>query len=233
MRFEHAPAGSYEDVASGQVLYSAPGFPAFPARLGIELFKRGYHAAALDRRASLWDPMCGAGGLAATLGLLCADWLETILATDISSDAIALARRNLDLVSAENLSARAEQLAHRGVDPARIASARHLIARLGDNRPGTRTALADATDRQSLRDLDPGAVDIVLTDLPYGRQTHWETGSQKPFLAMVEALQHVLPRHAVMIFAASDRKVFEGAPPALRSFKHGHRTIKMYRVAQA
>lgn len=231
MRFEYAPSISYEDVGSGHVLYSAPGFPAFPARLSLELFEQARHAVGVDR-ASLWDPLCGAGGIATTLGLVCSASLRQILATDICGEAVSLAQRNLKLLSSEGLIGRADELRQIGADPARIASAERLAKRIEGRGIKVKAAVADATDRTVLLDLDVGGIDIVLADLPYGAQTHWRSVSDAPFLAMIDSLRHVLPSHSVMVFASTDRRVFDGAPTALRSFRHGHRTIKMYRVGE-
>lgn len=232
MRFQYAPDMSYKDVGSGHVLYSAPGFPAFPARLSIELFERARHAVGVSR-ASLWDPMCGAGGMATTLGLTCSDSLRQILATDICGDAVSLAQRNLKLISSEGLAHRSEELRQIGADPSRIVSAERLAKGIKGQVIKVRAAVADSTDRKALLDLNVGNVDIVLTDLPYGAQTHWQSASETPLLAMLDALRHVLPRHSVMVFASTDRRAFDGAPKAFRSFKYGRRTIKMYRWSEA
>lgn len=229
MRFDYAPNISYADVGSGHVLYSAPGCPAFPARLSIELFERARHAAGVDR-ASVWDPMCGAGGIVTTLGLVCASSLNRIWATDYSEDAISLARRNLELVSSGGLADRADELRRIGAAPSRIASAERLAKRMKGLKIEIGTGVADVTDRAALFELGVGTIDIVITDLPYGDQTHWHSASNAPFLAMLEALTDVLPPHSVMVFASTDRKAFKAAPSAFRSFRHGHRTIKMYRL---
>ncbi|MBF6332777.1 hypothetical protein [Nocardia transvalensis] len=51
----------YGDLASGAVLRSAPGLPAFPVRLAPETFQRALAIRGGDRPAVVWDPMCGSG----------------------------------------------------------------------------------------------------------------------------------------------------------------------------
>ncbi|GLQ54029.1 hypothetical protein GCM10010862_12880 [Devosia nitrariae] len=229
MRFEYAPAVSYEDLGSGQVLYSAPGFPAFPARVSIELFERARQIVG-RQQVSVWDPMCGAGGIVATLGIACAHSITNVIATDISGDAVWLARRNLELTSPQGLSRRANELRQMGANPSRIASAERLMKLVDGRAIAFEAAVADITDKASLPGIDPSMIDIVVTDLPYGSQTHWQTASERPLVSMLDVLWHVLPRHAVVVVAATDRSAFDAGPPAYRAFKHGHRTIKMYRA---
>ena len=49
MEYRFAPAGGYEDVASGRVLLHRSGQPPFPARLALELFGRARELAPKKR----------------------------------------------------------------------------------------------------------------------------------------------------------------------------------------
>jgi len=168
MRFA-APAADYSDFAGGQVLHSAPGFPGFPARLAIELFERARLLTGRTR-VGVWDPMCGAGGIVTTLGLARPEAITRLLATDISADAVALASKNLGLVSEVGLRRRARELAGRSA--ARAAAAERLRMRLEGSPPiDRRTAVLDATRLDGAEAHEPGRIDIVITDLPYGHQT--------------------------------------------------------------
>jgi len=228
MQFRFANAINYADLGSGQVLYSAPGFPSFPARLSIELFERAREVARVER-ASFWDPMCGAGGIATTVGIACANAVSRILASDVSDDALVLAKRNLSLISAEGSLRRMIQLRTSGASHTRISSAERLVEVTRGRDIPVRTAVADVTNPGSLEAIAPGWVDIVLTDVPYGQRAHWYTKSAKPLSAMIAALCQVMPQHGVVVIAARGKEAFCGTPPAYRSFKHGHRLIKMYR----
>ena len=56
----------YSDLASGRVLYSMPGHPAFPIRLGSEILQRCLalrRAAGYSSPVVLYDPCCGTGYL--------------------------------------------------------------------------------------------------------------------------------------------------------------------------
>jgi 23S rRNA (guanine2535-N1)-methyltransferase len=228
MQFKFANALSYQDLGSGQVLHSAPGFPSFPARLGIELFERAREVAGVEY-ASFWDPMCGAGGVATTIGIACGDAVSRILATDISTDSLAIAQRNLSLTSAEGISRRIGDLKRKGAHPSRILSAERLAKIVRCRKIPFRTTVADVTNSASLKAIVPGSVDVVFADVPYGLRTSWQSTSSTPIASMIAALWHVLPPHGVIVIAALGRGSFNGTPLAHRSYKHGHRIIKMYR----
>jgi tRNA G10 N-methylase Trm11 len=228
MQFIFANMPNYEDLGSGQVLYSAPGFPSFPARLSIEFFERAREVAGVER-ASFWDPMCGAGGIATTVGIACGDAISRILVSDVSGAALELAKRNLSLIAADGVLRRIVDLKHGGADDSRISSAERLVEVVRGRDIKVRTALADATNPGSLQAIPPGSVDIVVTDVPYGQRTYWQGKSVRPLAAMITALRQVMPQHGVVVIAARGREEFDGTPAAYRSFKHGHRLIKMYR----
>src|SRR5919198_6265316 len=91
---------TYEDYASGRILYGRPGFTAFPVRLASELFQRCADRLAQEGKPppySLFDPCCGGGYLVTVAGLLHGDRLAGILASDIDPEAVDLAGRNLSL----------------------------------------------------------------------------------------------------------------------------------------
>lgn len=230
MKFAHAGDDSYEDVGGGVVLHSAPGHPGFPARLALELFARA-QALAGKEHVGLWDPMCGAGGIVTTIALLRPQALTRVLATDVSPSALELAARNLPLTSATGLTARRGELAARGVSPARLASIDRLLAVPGrsDDLP-VAVARADVTDAAGLASLDLDGIDVAIADLPYGQQTGWAAPSDSAAASALESLERVLHPGAVIVFITTEREHLRPLPPATRSFRHGHRHIRMFRA---
>ena len=101
----------YSDLASGKVLRSQPGYPAFPIRLASEIFQR-----CLARRAAsqltapcvVYDPCCGAGYLLSVIALLHGEAIQTVIASDIDAQAVSLAERNLDLLNELGLITRTD-----------------------------------------------------------------------------------------------------------------------------
>ncbi|MEE2039613.1 rRNA methyltransferase [Nocardiopsis sp. CT-R113] len=162
-------------LASGQVLRSAPGFPGFPVRMASELFQRAM-VHTKEERVRLWDPCCGSGYLVTVLGFLHRDRLTRVRASDVDPDAVALAARNLRLLSAEGLAEREDELRRSARDfgrpefVERAESTRDLAAGLsamGGDLPHE----AVVGDVFALR--EPVEADLVVTDVPYGEMTSW------------------------------------------------------------
>jgi hypothetical protein len=194
---------NYEDLASGRVLYGRPGFPAFPVRLASELFQRC--AELLSRQGKpppyvLFDPCCGGGYLLTVVGLLHGGSLSQVLASDIDEEAVALARRNLSLLTPSGLQARLQELralieaygkpSHHGA----LESGERLAAGLLPSHFAIHTEcfVLDALGEEEW----PGSVagvDIVLVDLPYGWTSAWQgdaspEGAARRLLAKLEAV---------------------------------------------
>jgi len=225
-------------LASGQVLRSAPGFPGFPVRLASELLQRAL-AHTTDQGQTpvrLWDPCGGSGYLATVLGLLHRDRLCHVRVSDVDEEAVALAARNLELLTADGLAEREEELRRSARDFGRVEyveraeAARELAAGLasqgGDLPHETCTADVFAL-------TDPVEADVVVTDVPYGEMTTW--GGQAPDTghvgAMLSSLGGILPRHAVVVVTAKTRRVSlpEGVR-ALERVKVGTRSGALVRA---
>src|SRR5512146_2476527 len=92
----------YSDFSSGRVFYSLPGHPAFPVRLGSEIFQRciAYRKAIHGNSApcTLYDPCCGAAYHLSVLAYLHGESIREVIVSDIDKKAVELARRNLRLL---------------------------------------------------------------------------------------------------------------------------------------
>lgn len=224
-------------LASGHVLRSAPGFPGFPVRLASELFQRAM-VHTQEETVRLWDPCCGSGYLVTVLGLLHRDRLTHVRATDVDPDAVALAARNLRLVTAEGLVEREEELRRSALDFGRVTfveraeAARDLAAGLvaqGGDLPHE-TAVADVFSLEGEVDAD-----LVLTDVPYGEMSRWAGnvpgGAPGPMPGLLASLGRVLPEHAVVVVTARTRRVAlpEGVR-ALERVKVGNRAAALIRA---
>ncbi|GAA1754146.1 rRNA methyltransferase [Streptomonospora arabica] len=229
----------HSDLACGNVLRSAPGHPGFPVRLADELFQRA--AAHLPAAPlALWDPCCGSGHLAASVGTLHRYRLSWLLATDTEPAALSIAERNLALLTGRGLAERERVLRAEAAElrkPTlldRADTAARLAGRLSE-RGG------DLDHRVGAGDVfDPTEperpVDLVLTDVPYGGLTSF-TGAPpdgEPVPAMLRALAAVLPERAVLAVTARTRKVAlpEGVR-ALERLRVGNRAAVLVRAGDA
>jgi len=192
----------YSDLASGRVLYSLPGHPAFPIRLGSEILQRCLALRAAPLRV-LYDPCCGTGYLVTVLGYLHAESLGALIASDVDEKAVALARRNLDLLRPDGLARRTAELAALGLQYGKeshqqaLVSAQVLRARVESlaARPlPTRVFTANALDQRALLEhLPQASVDLVLTDVPYGGHSRWVAApGADPLAALLSALRGVM-----------------------------------------
>lgn len=177
----------YSDFASGRVFRSVPGRTAFPVRLADELFQRCLALRPPDRRAApvvLYDPCCGGASLLCTLAFLHWPAIRQIVASDADPEPLALAGRNLALLTPDGIAERRREIAALHAEYGKeshaeaLQSADRLAARLGDlvqSHPlPARLFLADALDPASLRaNLKPRSIDVVIADVPYGQRTHW------------------------------------------------------------
>lgn len=242
----------YSDYASGRVLYSLPGHPAFPVRLVSEMFQR-CTAALVDNGLSgpykLYDPCCGGAYHLTTLGYLHWDAIGAILASDVSTDAVDLARRNLGLLTPEGLGARTteieEMLAAYGKDShaAALESAARLRTRMdvGLYRHPIKLDVfqADATVTASMVDgLNGADIDIVLTDVPYGDTSSWQLSEASaaadapPLWQMLDALTSVITTRTVIAIATQKRqKARHPAYRRLDRFNLGKRRVTVLRLA--
>ncbi|WP_017578957.1 rRNA methyltransferase [Nocardiopsis valliformis] len=224
-------------LASGQVLRSAPGYPGFPVRLASELLQRAMvHVEGAQVR--LWDPCCGSGYLVAVLGLLHRDRLTHVRATDVDEDAVGIAARNLELLTAEGLAERERELRRSALDFGRVAfveraeSARDLaagLAAMGGDLPHE-SAVADVFGL-----TEPVDADLVITDVPYGEMTHWEGGVPEgdPIRGLLAAMGRVLPPHAVVVVTARTRRIpLPEGVRALERVKIGNRSAALVRARE-
>lgn len=91
MEYRFAPAGGYEDVASGRVLLHRSGQPPFPARLALELFGRARELAPKKEGLVVYDPFCGGGTLLTVIGFLASAPVALLAGSDLDADALRTA----------------------------------------------------------------------------------------------------------------------------------------------
>jgi len=232
MQYKYAKEqADYSDFSSGRVFYSLPGHPAFPVRLASEIFQRClahrktiYNVSA---PCTLYDPCCGAAYHLSVLGYLHGEHIQEVIGSDIDEKAIALGKRNLHLLYMDGLDKRIRELselyAEHGKESHREAlrSASVLsekLSALRDKYPlATRAFQASATDRKTISNhIKPKSVDIVFTDVPYGRHSQWRdpdlNGLSDPLTSMPDALLGVLSTSSVVAIASDKQQkaVHEG-----------------------
>jgi hypothetical protein len=212
----------YSDLSSGRVFYSLPGHPAFPVRLASEIFQRCLaHRAAVYQVSgpcTLYDPCCGAAYHLSVLGYLHGEHIREIIASDIDEKAVALAGRNLSLLHEDGLNRRIAELSkmleqygrrsHReALQSAAVLKDKLLTVRKSQPLE-TRVFQASATAKRAIANqIEPQSVDMVFTDVPYGRHSQWQTidGSSNPLRSMLDALLEVVSDSSI-VAVSSDKQ---------------------------
>jgi SAM-dependent methyltransferase len=229
------------DYAGGRIFYSLPGYPAFPVRLVSEIFQRCLalrEADGLTAPCTLYDPCCGGAYHLATLAYLHGEHIASIAASDIDMDVLALARRNLELLTLPGLDRRIAELELLWADYGKrshveaLASAERLRERLLALTERRTIPVfvfhADALDGlHTLAELGARSVDVVITDVPYNRLSTWRGNAvSDPLARMLEALHPVLAPGAVVAIASDKGQT--AAHPAYRRadrFQIGKRRV--------
>lgn len=211
---------NYEDYSSGRVFYSSPGATGFPVRLATESFQRCAQRLSEKGLAppyTLYDPCCGGGYSASVIGYLHGDRIQKIYCSDVSEQALDLARRNLALLTPAGLDERTGEIrrlienynkeSHRDA----LKSASRLKYQLTAHRSQIQTKCFrfDILGNDDLsRQLEK--VDLVLTDLPYGQAVSWSgaTDHDPPEQRLLTNLRPVLKPTSLVALTTSKTQPF-------------------------
>ena len=236
----------YTDFSSGRVFHGVPGLPAFPVRLAGEIFQR---CLAIRRRQGLagtctvYDPCCGGAYHLATLAYLHWDHIAEIIASDVDARALVMAARNLDLLTLQGMDRRIAEITQmlalygKSSHTEALESAGRLKSRLQAlatrHTIGVSLFAADATDGADLgAKLSGRHIDVVITDVPYGRLSSWQTESPSaepglgPLREMIDALLSVTTVTTLIAVAADKhQKITHGAYRRIERFQIGKRQV--------
>jgi hypothetical protein len=237
---------NYGDLAAGKVFYSQANSPFFPVRLTSEIFQRcqAIRAGYTDR-VTVYDPCCGGGYLLGTLAFLHGAHLRQVIASDIDPDRLALAERNLSLLTLEGLNQRIAQIEsmqaqfHKESHREALDSAHRLKAQLLKAEESHRIAItlfqADALDQAAIAQKIAGLpIDLVITDVPYGRLAHWDRDSSAglPAIQILDSLRPALnPASVVAICADKSQKIAHPAYQRVDHFQMGKRHIQIFKLS--
>lgn len=247
MHYQFAQAGNYEEYASGHVFYSAPGQVAFPVRLASEIFQRclaHWHDSGGHGRCTLYDPCCGGAYHLAVLAFLHWEHIGKIIGADVAENALQLARRNLALLTQAGLKKRQQEIENayqsfnKPSHAKALASSKQFVQQLSDLMQTaplqTEVFLANALDPTAVQTSLAGQqVDIVFSDIPYGRGTSWhldasEEAQHAPEWQLLQSLRPNLPATAVVAIAANKQaKIKHEAYRRLERFQVGKRRLTL------
>lgn len=185
MVYQYCENRNFEDLASGRVLIHKNGATNFPVRLAQEIFGRCLHYLDDPDQVCIYDPCCGGGYLLAVLGFLNLEKIRTIIASDISHEAVRLAGENLALLHRDGLEQRIRQLEHlfslyhKDSHAEALYSAARLLKILTDttHKIEHKVFQTDLLSKDPFGNMDFKA-DIIFTDVPYGNLAQWQNGKE-------------------------------------------------------
>jgi tRNA G10 N-methylase Trm11 len=241
----------YSDFSSGRVFYGVPGHPAFPVRLASEIFQRCMaHRAAIYNDpgpCTLYDPCCGAAYHLSVLGFLHREQIREIIASDIDEAALAGARRNLGLLHQDGLDKRIHELSalleqygkdsHRDALQSALALKANFLSRRENWSVATKVFQANATDGKAISGhIQPQSVDILFTDVPYGRHSQWRETDlnplSTPLRGMLDALRDIISTSSILAIASDkQQKVSHERYQRIEQFQVGKRRVVILKPA--
>jgi 23S rRNA (guanine2535-N1)-methyltransferase len=215
----------YSDYSSGRVFYSLPGHPAFPVRLASEIFQRcvAYRERIYGNSSpyTLYDPCCGAAYHLSVLAYLHGEHIQKVIASDIDEKAVSVAERNLRLLSIDGLEKRIYEISklfetygkesHQEALKSAAILKKKLSVLTAAHRLGTKVFQASAIDSETmLENIQSKSIDIVFTDVPYGRHSQWldfeHTPFSNPLGAMLDALLDLLSSSSIVAIASDKQQ---------------------------
>ncbi|OZB97991.1 hypothetical protein [Paenibacillus sp. XY044] len=232
-------AGSYEDYASGRVLYNAPGVTSFPVRLGSEIVQRCFDF--FEKRGNsgpytLYDPCCGGAYLLTVTGFLHGPRIRRMYASDVDPNALSVAGKNLALLTKEGLRNRELQLRELYENYGK-PSHKEALESLDRFKPAVSGLTLDEsvvfqdniTEPHHLDQVDQ-PIQMVLTDLPYGDLVSWESGLTNPVSALFEHVYPLLSSKGAVVAMIADKsqKLGHARYKRLQHFKVGKRQVAIF-----
>ncbi len=194
MEYQYGENINYEDYASGRVLYHQSGVPNFPVRLANEIFGRCFSYSKQKENLSLYDCCCGGGYLLTTLALLNSQKIKVLFGSDISEEALRIARLNTSLLTTEGLNRRIQELSelyYRYQKPSHqeaLISARRFEYELAEKNNITAGISSSLFHADALKEIPlKESPNLIITDVPYGNLVSWE-GTQSGVRQLLNTL---------------------------------------------
>ena len=215
----------YTDYASGKVFYSLPGHPAFPIRLASEIFQRCLELRDVKERSTpvkLYDPCCGAAYHTAVLAYLHWDKIGEITVSDIDEQVLAVAKRNLALLTLDGLERRIGEIeamqglygkeSHRAARQSAEVMKNNLLKLISTHPLPVTCFQADALHENALEaHFVTKKADLVITDIPYGNRSQWIRSDpqqkHEPAWLLLENIREILVDKAIVAIASTKEQI--------------------------
>lgn len=236
LNYKYIENKNFEDYASGRVIYQKTGYPNFPVRLTGEIFMTCLDTIGKkDGKVVIYDPCCGGAYLLTVLGLMFGNKIDSIYASDISEDAVDLAKENLNLLTIEGLENRKSQLLElynrfgKESHKEAILSADNFLKQIYAQKSSINCSafIADITNQHSLSQKGFKA-DIVFTDIPYGNLVSWSDCSYLAIDKLLDTITSVLNENSIVALSSDKaQKITNAGFKIIRKIIVGKRKIEL------
>ena len=202
----------FSDFSSGRVLYNAANTTAFPVRLASEIIQRSFNileSKGAHKPYKIYDPCCGAGFLLTTIGFLYHNQIFELIATDYDEKVLEIAKKNLSLLSSVGIDRRKEEIKGYikafGKESHMIAlkSVEYLKTLIGEENIKINCMQRDITD---MSNFPIEAVNIIITDIPYGIIVDWKGVNEDTIKNLFENSYKALDRKQSVMVVIADKK---------------------------
>lgn len=227
---------NYEDYSSGRVLYGTPMATNFPVSLTLEIYERCLDYLIKKGNSGpyiIYDPFCGVAYSLTILGFFYGNNIKQILASDADKTMVEFAHKNLYLLNKKGINNRIKELgqfienynkdSHR---EALISAEKLSIISNGLSikiQEFHHNILSDIPLPEFVKNID-----IVITDLPYGKLTKWKGISDEinPAQEFLNKIKNRLNKKSVVaIVFNKQQKILHQGFEKIKGFKVGKRKI--------
>lgn len=210
MEYLYCEKDNFEDLSSGRVIYGAAGVPNFPVRLSNEIYRRCAQYIPGKEKYVVYDPCCGGGYLLTVLGF-CNQNIAKLIGSDISSEMVETAGKNLGLLSCKGLEKRKKELEDlflqykKDSHAEAVNSAERLKSYINHDME-YQVFQADCTKPLN-RNEKP---DIIITDVPYGNLAVWKAVEGDPLNAMYDRLAEIAHADTILAVIMDKKQKYQG-----------------------
>jgi 23S rRNA (guanine2535-N1)-methyltransferase len=242
MQYKLANKQNYSTFASGKVIKSLPGNPAFPVRLVSEVFQYCLLKSGKKLLFRIYDPCCGSACHFTALAFLHFRNISEIYCSDIDSTILEIAKSNLALLSTSGIQARLLELRSlyerfgKTSHAEAIESAEKLKMALRINIDHSiicRVFQHNILDGTYPAELPRTPMDLVFADVPYGISSKWQgaTGSVECIQSLLDSTYPMLSKKSFVAISQIDKAPLNHEKYLqVKKMKMGKRTVRILKT---
>jgi len=233
---------NYEDYSSGRVLYGAPNATNFPVSLALQIYTECVEYLTKEGNSGpyvIYDPFCGVGYSLTVIGFFNGKNIKEVIASDVDKTILEFAHKNLSLLTVKGIDKRIKEL-NKFIKDYNKASHKDALTsaeKLKKIALELKIEIKEFQFNILSNDALPkfvNKVDIVITDLPYGKLANWEgiKNEINPSQEFLNKIKDRLKQKSIVAIVSNKKQIIlhEGYVK-VRSFKEGKRKVLLLKSA--